>query len=82
MRLSYLAAALAVSCLAGGALGGGGAKAAGYSQACASGYHTDVQGNCQPDVPQVNKFCPPGAIYHPNPGGWYCESASGAKNYY
>ncbi len=81
MRFSYLAAALAVSLLAAGAMGGGAAHAAGYSQACAPGYHTDSEGNCQPNIAQTNRYCAPGEVYNPFPGGWFCASPSG-RTYY
>ena len=41
--------------------------------ACASGYHQDQRGNCQPNIPQTNPFCPSGLVYQPMPWGWNCE---------
>jgi hypothetical protein len=42
---------------------------------CAAGYHVDRQGNCQPDVRQYNRYCAPGNVYEPFPGGWRCVPA-------
>ncbi len=80
MRIPLFAAAVAMACFAAPAVTP--AKAAGYDQqyamACAPGYHNDRQGNCQPDVAEVNRYCPPGAIYHPwIDGNWYCETPQG-----
>jgi hypothetical protein len=78
MRSIYLAATLGVLGFAG--LGVHSASAIGlgqqYPRACASGYHTDSGGNCQPNAAQYNRFCPPGLAYEPDPLGWRCVSAT------
>ena len=85
MQKFYLMAALAGSCAIGATLAGSPARAAGagdmLAQACASGYHTDRGGNCQPDAGEANRYCPPGAVFHPSFDGWYCDSPSG-RSYY
>ena len=82
MRSMNLAAALAAAtCLTGFAHH---ARAAtgidGQPQAaCGSGYHADRGGVCQPDVQEVNRYCPQGGVYHPAPnGGWTCETPAAA----
>jgi hypothetical protein len=41
--------------------------------ACASGYHADRQGNCQPNNPQPNlQPCPAGLLATPMPYGYRC----------
>jgi hypothetical protein len=86
MKISYVTAALAASCLAGLAIGGAPAQAAGYGQsygpACAPSYHADRQGNCQPNVAEANRYCPPGEVFNPFPDGWFCEAPSGGRTYY
>ena len=44
-----------------------------YPQACASGYHPDRGGNCQPNVAEVSRFCPPGLVYEPTFDSWRCD---------
>ena len=74
MRTINLAAALAATCLTGFV---GHARAA---AACGSGYHADAGGACQPDVQEVNRYCPEGGVYHPAPnGGWTCETPAPAS---
>jgi hypothetical protein len=51
------------------------------AMACASGYHVDRGGNCQPNAGETNRYCPPGYVFHPSFDGWYCESPSG-RTYY
>ncbi len=46
-----------------------------YPQACASGYHTDAGGNCQPNTPEESRFCPRGTVFHPAFDGWTCDPA-------
>jgi hypothetical protein len=41
--------------------------------ACASGYHLDAGGNCQPDAAQANRYCPTGTVFHPAFEGWTCD---------
>ncbi len=53
-----------------------------YSRACAPSYHLDHQGNCQPNLAQTNRYCPPGEVYHPSPDGWFCDAPSGGRTYY
>jgi hypothetical protein len=84
MRMTYLTAALAASCLVGGVASLGPARAddgVQLAQTCASGYHADRGGNCQPDGGETNRYCPPGAVFHPSFDGWYCDSPSG-RTYY
>jgi hypothetical protein len=41
--------------------------------ACASGYHADRQGNCQPNNPEPNlQPCPAGLLATPMPYGYRC----------
>ena len=85
MRISYLTAALAATCLSGFAMSGGAAQAAhhdeAYRLACGSGYHTDRQGNCQSNVAETSRYCPPGEIYNPFPGGWYCTGPGDSRTF-
>jgi hypothetical protein len=84
MRVTYLVAALAAACMAGGVASVGSARAqegTQFAQACAPGYHADRGGNCQSDVAEVNRYCPPGAVFHPSFDGWYCDAPSG-RTYY
>jgi hypothetical protein len=79
MRSAHLIAALAASCVTGFAVDAYAAEEFDFraqsAGACASGYHPDAGGNCEPDVAEVNRFCPAGGVYHPAPnGGWYCET--------
>jgi len=70
-----LAAALLVASLAIGASATAPARA--QSMACAGGYHPDALGNCQPNIPQVDRYCPQaGTIYQPSPWGWSCVPIS------
>ena len=48
-----------------------------FPVACASGYHPDEAGNCQPNVAQTATYCGslPGYIYHQTPDGWTCVEA-------
>jgi len=41
--------------------------------ACASGYHVDRGGNCQPDNGEQNRYCPRGLVFHPSFYGWTCD---------
>jgi hypothetical protein len=77
MRKSGLAAALAACLLSGlpataaprAPVGLGNA----FPMACASGYHTDVGGNCQPNAGEQSRFCPAGTVYQPTYEGWVCN---------
>ena len=40
---------------------------------CAAGYHTDAGGNCQPNVAEVNRYCPRGTVFHAAFDGWTCD---------
>jgi hypothetical protein len=78
MRSTHLIAALAASCVTGFVVDAyaaeGGDFVAQSPGACGSGYHPEAGGACEPDVAQVNRFCPTGQVYHPAPnGGWVCE---------
>jgi hypothetical protein len=44
-----------------------------FPVACASGYHTDAGGNCQPNVEQANRYCPTGTVFHPSFDSWSCD---------
>ena len=44
-----------------------------YRLACAGGYYADAGGNCQPEVAQVNRYCPVGTVFHPTFDGWTCD---------
>ena len=76
MKSALLAASLGVFCYAGLGAGAGSAEPLGLGQqfprACASGYHPDAGGNCQPDAGEFNRFCAPGLVYEPDPLGWRC----------
>jgi hypothetical protein len=79
MRTVQLVAAVAALCAPSFAANANAPGGLGLGQqfprACASGYHADAGGNCQPNVAQVNRYCPPGTVYHPWwDGGWYCEA--------
>ncbi len=82
MRSVNLFAALAASYLTGFAADAYAASGFGHEAlspgACASGYHPAAGGECQPDVGEVNRFCPAGGVYHPAPHGWYCENVETA----
>ena len=47
----------------------------GFSQplACASGFHVDRGGNCQPNIAEVSRYCPPGTVFHPTFDSWSCD---------
>jgi hypothetical protein len=64
-----LAALIAAFSLTGPAA----ALAGSRSQACASGYHTDRGGNCQPNIAEHNRYCPDGLVYEPTFDGWRCD---------
>ena len=76
MRISHLAA-LAALALIGTASSQAPAASAGlgvaHPVACARGYHVDAGGNCQPNVAQVNRYCPRGTVFHPTFDGWTCD---------
>jgi hypothetical protein len=70
-----LAAAALLGSIAGAFLLASAAPAAAQRVACASGYHADRQGNCQPNNPQPNlQPCPPGYLSAPAPtwSGYTC----------
>ncbi len=46
-----------------------------FPQTCASGYHPDAGGNCQPAIPQTDRFCAAGTVFHSFPDGWTCDPA-------
>ena len=83
MRSVNLFAALAASYLTGFAAdayaASGNGPEAQSSGACGSGYHPDAGGYCQPEVAEVNRYCPAGGVYHPAPHGWYCEQVETAS---
>jgi hypothetical protein len=76
MRIFYLAATLGVIGFAGVSTQQAAAQGLGqqFPRSCASGYHTDAGGNCQPASGEVNRFCPPGLVYEPYPLGWTCNA--------
>ena len=39
---------------------------------CASGYHSDHHGHCQPDVAHHNRYCPTGMVIQYAPRGGKC----------
>ena len=43
-----------------------------YPQTCASGYHPDKGGNCQPNGGESSRYCPEGSVFEPTFDGWYC----------
>ena len=43
-----------------------------FPQTCASGYHDDAGGKCQPNGGQSNRYCPDGSVFEPTFDGWYC----------
>jgi hypothetical protein len=43
-----------------------------FPQTCASGYHPDKGGNCQPNGGESNRYCPDGTVFEPTFDGWYC----------
>lgn len=49
------------------------AGAATTGKHCASGYHLDKTGHCQPNTGARNRYCPPGYVYHAAPRGWRCK---------
>jgi hypothetical protein len=66
-RTALASAALFVS-IAGALLIGFAPAASAQRTACASAYHSDKQGNCQPNNPQPNlQPCPPGFLSAPAP---------------
>jgi hypothetical protein len=69
-----LASAALFGSIAGALVVGSAAPASAQRIACASGYHSDNQGNCQPDNPQPNlQPCPPGLLSAPSPwSGYMC----------
>ena len=58
--------------LCGAILAPASAGAISLEMRCASGYHVDRGGNCQPDARETNRFCPRGFIYQPAPDGYRC----------
>jgi hypothetical protein len=77
-KLSLAAFATALGALAAPAAvaaGPGVGLGQAYPVACASGYHPDRGGNCQPDVEEQNRFCPRGEVIHSafNGNGYICE---------
>jgi hypothetical protein len=44
-----------------------------FPQACASGYHPDAGGNCQPNGGAGNRYCPDGLVFQPTFDGWTCD---------
>jgi hypothetical protein len=50
-----------------------GAVAVSTARHCGHGYHLDKAGHCQPNHGGVNRFCAPGYVYQPAPGGWRCR---------
>jgi hypothetical protein len=80
MRTTIFAAALGLLGSAALGVGAGSAAPLGLGQqfprSCASGYHPDEGGNCQPNAAQYNRFCAPGLVYEPDPLGWRCVPPS------
>ena len=75
-KTAFAAVALFGSIAGALVLGSAAPAVAVQRQACASGYHADKQGNCQPDNPQPNlQPCPPGFLSAPAPtwSGYTCE---------
>jgi hypothetical protein len=72
-----LFAATAVLCLAANATAAPARARVGlgsaFPVACAAGYHVDAGGNCQPNGPQTNRYCPTGTVFHPTFEGWNCD---------
>lgn len=77
MRVSHLATALAALLVTGcpfsPALADSAGLGAAHRVACASGYHVDAGGNCQPNVAQSDRYCPRGLVFHPAFDGWTCD---------
>lgn len=70
--LPLLAGALLLASLIGGLIAASPTHA--ETIACASGYHADSRGNCQPDHGYVDSRCPDGflASPSPDPDGYRC----------
>ena len=75
-KITLTAAALLGSIAGALVLGSAAPAASAPRTACADGYHSDKQGNCQPNSPQPNlQPCPPGYLSAPSPNwsGYSCE---------
>ena len=48
------------------------AGAVSRAKQCGHGYHRDKAGHCQPNRGGVNRYCAPGYVRQPFPGGWRC----------
>ena len=70
--LPFVSAALLFASLVGGLIAASPTHAA--MIACASGYHADARGNCQPDRGYVDSRCQDGflATPSPDPNGYRC----------
>ncbi len=44
-----------------------------YPSVCASGFHTDAGGNCQPNIAEESRYCPRGTVFHPTFDSWSCD---------
>jgi hypothetical protein len=68
----FLLGALLIGSAASGLLAGQPAQAA--TMACWSGYHPDRRGDCQPNNPTPDRYCPDGLVYQvfPNYEGYVC----------
>jgi hypothetical protein len=75
MRSAALLTTLAFICAtpAGAAPRAGVGLGQAFPQTCASGYHPDAGGNCQPTGGAGNRFCPDGTVFEPTFDGWNCE---------
>jgi hypothetical protein len=74
-RTAFAAVALFGSIAGAFGIGSAAPAASAQNIACASGYHADRQGNCQPNSPQPNlEPCPPGYLSAPAPtwSGYMC----------
>jgi hypothetical protein len=74
-RAPMLSAVLALATLAAAAPRPGVGLGLAYPQACASGYHPDKGGNCQPNGGESSRYCPEGSVFEPTFDGWYCGPA-------
>jgi hypothetical protein len=74
-RAPMLSAVLALATLAPVAARSGVGLGQAFPQTCASGYHPDAGGNCQPNGGSGNRYCPNGSVFEPTFDGWYCGPA-------
>jgi hypothetical protein len=74
-RAPILSVTLMLATLAPAAARSGVGLGQAFPQACASGYHPDAGGNCQPNGGAGNRYCPDGTVFEPTFDGWYCGPA-------